>query len=65
MKKKPFYVERVGAGAEEDELLPWGVYERVVGSQSKKLTSRWQYREDAREAARSLNEEEPLVEAAS
>lgn len=43
-------------------ILPWGVYERIPlrdGGLKEQLVSEWKTREDAREAARQLNKEEP------
>jgi len=59
MKKQPFYVGRVSGDAD----LSWGVFERPFSKRGEtKLTSRWQFREQAREAAHALNKEEPTEE---
>lgn len=59
---KPFAVKRL-APARSLSRLPWGVFERIPSRDSpgfeERLVSAWASRDDAREAARQLNKEEP------
>jgi hypothetical protein len=51
---KPFVVRKL---PREFGSRPWGVFERV--DEKEQLVCFWETREQAREAARQLNKEEP------
>lgn len=59
---KPFVVKKRIVTAPAATRLPWGVFERIQSVSSndeERLVSAWATRDDAREAARQLNAEEP------